>query len=113
MKSAKSLAIALTLGALLTGTAYANNPYHFMSGQSLFGQPTASVQNARVVDVTSSNSVNIRYGELVKFVNGDKSFAWVFNGLDNRAVDLASIAPSGFGGASMKIFIDRDQSMRN
>lgn len=85
----------------------------FLNGQSIYGQPAAAPSSARVVDIAKTPSTNVAYGETVVF-RGDagQQFAWTFNGLDRRSVELAKIAPTGFGGKSAFVFIGRNPSNR-
>ena len=85
----------------------------FMNGQSIYGQPAAVSSAARVVDLAQAPRPNIAYGETVAF-RGDagQQFAWTFNGLDRRGVDLAKIAPPGFGATSAIAYVGRDPSNR-
>lgn len=85
----------------------------FLNGQSVYGQPAAVSAGAFEVDLTQSPRPNIAYGETVAF-RGDagQQFAWTFNGLDRRGVDLAKIAPPGFGAKSAVAYVGRDPSNR-
>ena len=70
----------------------------FMNGQSIYGQPAAVSSAARVVDLAQAPRPNIAYGETVAFrSDAGQQFAWTFNGLDRRGIDLAKIAPRGCG----------------
>ena len=62
----------------------------------------------------ADGAVLVRYGETVAFrgANGEQ-FAWTFNGLDRRSVDVQKIAPAGFTAAGVRVYIDRDPSNRN
>ena len=86
----------------------------FMNGQSIYGQPAAVSSASRVVNLAQDTRPNIAYGETVTF-RGDagQQFAWTFNGLDRRAVELARIAPAGFGTKSAVAYVGRDRSNRN
>lgn len=85
----------------------------FLNGQSLYGQPAAVSSAARVVDLAPSMRPNIAYGETVAFRGeAGQQFAWTFNGLDRRGVDLAKIAPSGFATKSAIAYVGRDPANR-
>lgn len=85
----------------------------FLSGQSIYGQPGAVSGASRVIDVGQATRLNVAYGETVVF-RGDagQQFAWTFNGLDRRAVELAKIAPAGFAAKSTVAYIGRDPANR-
>lgn len=85
----------------------------FINGQSIYGQPAAASSTARVVDLSLAARSNIAHGETVVF-RGDagQQFAWTFNGLDRRAVDLAKIAPAGFATKSAVAYVGRDAANR-
>ena len=109
MITARSIATALLVGAtVMSGVASANNPDMFENGQSFYGQSATPTHNARVVDVASAKYVNAEYGETLTFVRADKTFTWTFNGLDNRAVDLRKIAPTGFAIESFTVYVGTD-----
>lgn len=91
----------------LSGVAAAKSDA-FMSGQSYYGQPAAAGTPARLVDLATTDSVNVRFGETVNFVSGTKTFAWTFNGLSPRAVSLTKIAPPDFGTTPLTIYVARD-----
>ena len=109
MITTRSIATALLVGAtVMSGVASANNPDLFKNGQSFYGQPATPTHHARVVDVASAKHVNAEYGETLTFVRADKAFSWTFNGLDNRAVDLRKIAPTGFAIESLTVYVGTD-----
>lgn len=85
----------------------------FLNGQSIYGQPGVMLGASRVVDVAQATRLNVNYGETIVF-RGDagQQFAWTFNGLDRRAVDLAKIAPQGFAAKSTVAYIGRDPANR-
>lgn len=106
----KNVLIAALLSAgmaALSGVAAAKSD-HFMNGQSYYGQPATAGTPARMVDLATTDSVNVRYGETVNFVSGAKAFAWTFNGLSPRAVNLNKIAPPDFGTKPLTIYVARD-----
>lgn len=85
----------------------------FLNGQSIYGQPAGATSATRTVDLSQSTRVNVVYGETV-VLRGDagQQFAWTFNGLDRRAVDLAKIAPPSFGTKAAIAYVGRDPSNR-
>lgn len=117
MATTKSyVTVLLAAGVLaLAGTSFAAGSDTFMNGQSVYGQPT-NVENigsgARIVDVATAPYANVRYGETVKFVNAGKSFAWTFDGLDQRAVNLSKVALRDFDAKSMVVYVGRNPLTR-
>ncbi len=63
----------------------------------LLGQAAAPAAAARTIVITpSTRHVNVEGGEIVRFVVGDKDFAWHFNGpLAVSAFDLNRVTPPG------------------
>lgn len=106
-RSILAVALLATSMATLSGIAAAKSN-EFMSGQSYYGQPATAGTSARVVDLATTDSVNVRYGETVNFVSGAKTFAWTFNGLSPRAVNLTKIAPPDFGTKPLTVYVARD-----
>ena len=91
MSSIKSLsAIAILFGAyLVTPVAMASAQAEtFANGRSWYGVPNNPEVATRVVDVNSTDAINIECGETVTFRNGDKSFTWRFDVVNHRAVDI-------------------------
>ncbi len=114
----KSILIAALFASGVTmfsgvASAAAGSSDTFPNGQSLYGEATKMSQSARVVDVATSRYVNVTYGETVEFVNGAKMFAWTFDGLSDRAVNIAKIAPSGFDSTPLTVYVARDPLTAN
>ncbi|MFC3107628.1 CzcE family metal-binding protein [Undibacterium arcticum] len=63
----------------------------------LLGDPApVSAATRTIVIAPNAKYVNVTGGETVKFVVGDKSFAWYFDGPEDvSSFDLNRIAPSG------------------
>jgi hypothetical protein len=89
-------------------SSFAASADTFANGQSFYGRPAGEMPNARVVDLASTRSVNVAYGETVIFRSEGRQFAWTFDGLDRRAVDLSKIAPAGFGDKPLIAYVARD-----
>lgn len=106
----KSIAV-LALTAVSAGT-FAAGSDTFSNGQSLYGQPSRDPAGVRVVQIGSVERLNVRYGETVSFSNAGQQFAWTFDGLDNRAVDLAKIAPSGFAAKPLTVYVGKNPMNR-
>lgn len=113
MKTSKLLSLAVVAAAFAPLAATANTEV-FANGRSFFGQSAQVTQATRQVDLSQAPHVNVRYGETVAFrgANGEQ-FAWTFNGLDRRSVDVQKIAPAGFAADGARVYIDRDPSNRN
>lgn len=104
-------ALVATGMTALSGIAAAQSDT-FMNGQSYYGQPATAGAPARVVDLATTNYVNVRYGETVNFMSGTKTFAWTFDGLTPRNVSLAKIAPPDFSTKPMTIYVERNPLLR-
>lgn len=103
-------ALVVAAGAPIAALAASET---FLNGQSIYGQPASASSATRTVDLLRASRVNVAYGETVVF-RGDagQQFAWTFNGLDRRAVDLAKIAPTSFGAKAATAYVGRDPSNR-
>lgn len=107
--SIRLLPLSLIFGATIASSAVLTSGTHrFPNGQCFYGEPAAIETNARVVDVTTTSHLNARYGETLRFVNGSKTFAWQFNGLDRRTLDLNAIAPPDLTAKPLEIHIGKD-----
>ncbi|MFY9510888.1 MAG: CzcE family metal-binding protein [Rubrivivax sp.] len=86
----------------------------FMNGQSIYGQPAASATADRQVDLAAATGINVAYGETVSFRNeGGQQFAWTFDGLDQRAVVVAKIAPAGFTAKAVTVYVGKNPLSRS
>lgn len=104
-QAAIAVAVATTLGSALADT--------LRNGESAYGQPATPGATARVVDLKATRYANVNYGETVIFrASGANQFAWTFNGLPNRSVDLAKIAPAGFSATDYKVYVGRNALYR-
>lgn len=83
-----------------------------MNGRSVYGSPDSGQYSGYVVDVRTKKYANIRCGDVVTFVDGDKRFSWKFAVVGHRAVDLQSIAPSGFGAGNLKVYVAPNEAER-
>jgi hypothetical protein len=104
MTSKLVLNIAACAAVLATGSAFAAGDT-YINGKSIYGQPVRETVNAKLVDVTQAQKLNVRCGETVTFVNGDKKFSWKFDVAGHRAVDVSKIAPSDFGAKMATVYI--------
>ncbi|MFM9434535.1 curli biogenesis system outer membrane secretion channel CsgG [Janthinobacterium sp. CG_23.3] len=73
----------------------------------LLGEPAPLSAATRTVRVGQDTRwVNVTGGEVVRFVSGDREFAWNFNGIDVAgAIDLNQIAPRGALTHSVKAYV--------
>ena len=73
------------------------SPMNTMAGSGHLGDPVPASSATRAVTITPNTGyVRVADNETVKFVVGDKSFAWTFNGApDGYAFDLERVAPTG------------------
>lgn len=104
-QAAIAVVVATTLGSAVADT--------LRNGESAYGQPAAAGATARVVDLKATGYANVNYGETVIFrADGVNQFAWTFNGLPNRSLDLAKIAPAGFSAKDYKVYVGRNALYR-
>ncbi len=94
------------------GAAPAAGGDRFLNGDSIYGEPVTGPV-ARTLDVRGLSYLNVPYGEAIRFVSGGREFAWRFNGLDHRRVDLQQLAPVGFIAQPLPIYIGPDLRYRN
>lgn len=82
------------------------------NGNSLYGVPYVGGKADHVVELGTSQFINIKCGQTVLFRQAGKVFAWKFDVVGHRAVDLAKIAPAGFRVKDFKVYVDRNASER-
>lgn len=104
MNSKHVLNIAAGATLLVSGATFAAGGT-YISGKSLYGQPARDATGAKLVDVGQAGMLNVRCGDTVTFVNGDKKFSWKFDVASHRAVPLAKIAPTDFGGKLGTVYV--------
>jgi hypothetical protein len=96
-----SLAFALTvLGACATRTSYVD----------LYGDPAPSSAATRTIVIQpNTRHVNVEGGEVIRFVAGDKEFAWNFfvaRGVSNFR--LNEVAPPGVLDHEVQVYVSLD-----
>jgi len=98
-----SLISLLLAGVALSPLANAERP-------SLLGDPVASAAAERTVVLGPNTTyVNVTGGEVVKFVVGDKTFAWDFDTAEGiTSFDLSKVAPAGTLDHKVMVYIARD-----
>jgi hypothetical protein len=112
----KRSAISLLMIATISAPAVLAAPSPtFLNGESIYGRPgEGSSVATRTIDLRTARYANVRYGETVLFQDGQRQFAWTFNGADLLSVPLVSIAPSGFSVPErFRVYVGRDQLSRN
>ena len=107
-RSAAGLLAALLLSGIAGGTAMASDRTGPSDDRFLFGQSSSASFSQRVVDTAGRWHVNVDHGETVTFRSRGQAFTWAFNGLDRRAVRISTIAPAGFPGPDVMIYIGPD-----
>ena len=100
--------VATSAALILTSTCL--SAFADQSHSTLLGDPAAPSAAVRTIVIGQGTGyVNVTRGEVVKFVVGDKTFAWDFNGPSNIAViDLNAVAPSGVLDHAVKAYIARN-----
>ena len=86
---------------------------------SIYGTPAEVDSADRTVRVSgSARSINVAYGETVKFIVNDengseRSFAWRFDVLPSLShVDLDDVAPAGLPARNVRVFVAPDSRYR-
>jgi hypothetical protein len=102
----KRLSILLAVIALLSGCSLptVEPPLAFL------GDPASPAEATRTIVITPDTKwVNVTGGETVRFVVGDKSFAWKFNVASSVfSFDLNRIAPPGMLDHPVKVYVAPD-----
>ncbi|CAN7302012.1 CzcE family metal-binding protein [Rhizobacter sp. LjRoot28] len=111
MNSKYVLNIAAGATLLVSGATFAAGD-SYISGKSLYGQPARETTGAKLVDVAQAGKLNVRCGDTVTFVNGDKKFSWKFDVASHRVVPLTKIAPADFGGKLGTVYVSPNESER-
>lgn len=76
----------------------------------LLGDPAPATAATRTIAITpDTRYVNVTGGDIVNFVVGDKSFAWVFNvGANVSSFDLKRVAPPGVLNKTVMAYVAPD-----
>lgn len=113
----KRSAILLLLTAITSASSAALSAPAptFMTGESIYGRPgQGSSVATRTVDLRAARYANVDYGETVVFHDGQRQFAWTFNGVDFVSVPLKSIAPGDLNVPErFRVYVGRDPLNRN
>jgi len=81
----------------------------------LLGEPAQTTVGARTIVIKADTKwVNVRHGELIRFVENGKEFDWNFDGVAQpQPFDLTEVAPTGIFDHSVKVYVqlgDQDVS---
>lgn len=98
-------AIRFTVAVALAAAGFAAGAETFRNGTSFYGAPASETTAARVVTLGSAKHINVDYRTAVTFSSGSQRFTWMFDGLDNRAIELTKIAPPGFATQPLTIYV--------
>lgn len=84
------------------------SPMNSMTRLDLLGNPAPVAAATRTIFITPDTKfVNVAGGETIKFVAGDKSFAWTFDGpVAGYAFDLEKAAPPGVLDHRVEAYVD-------
>ena len=77
---------------------------------NMYGSLTSPASaNSTIVIEPGTNYVNVTKGDVVKFISGDKTFAFHFNEVSTLSeVDLNDIAPAGTLTHPVKVYLRRN-----
>lgn len=105
------LLLPLALAASLTGVSVSQAA----ALRDLLGEPAPLASATRTVTIgPDTRYVNVTGGEVVKFVVGDKEFAWSFDtSISDRGFDLSQIAPRGVVTRPVQTYLARDPTYVN
>jgi len=101
-------ALAFSAASLSAGAAL--KPF------DLFGEPArapsaeraiiTAVPDRTIMITDETKWVNVNHFEVIRFVSNGREFTWYFDGVAQpRPFDLAQIAPAGFVGHSVTIYV--------
>jgi hypothetical protein len=101
-------ALTLSAASLSAGAAFKTT--------DLFGEPArapaaeraiiTAVADRTITITDETKWVNVTHFEVVRFVSNGREFAWYFNGVAQpRPFDLTQIAPAGFVGHSVMVYV--------
>jgi len=92
-------ALTLSAAALSAGAATMRT--------DLLGEPAqASAAERTLVIDANTKYVNVKHGEVIRFIENGRTFVWNFDGLAQpRPFDLAQIAPAGAVDHGVKVYV--------
>ena len=106
---------ALTLSAASLSAGAALKP------SDLFGEPAQAPSAERAIVTAVADRtitiddktkwVNVNHYEVIRFVSNGREFTWYFDGMAQpRPFDLTQIAPAGFVGNSVTVYVSPSDS---
>ena len=102
--------LAIVTPALLC--AACATPQGGMTWQQRWGDPVPDSAATKTIVIDSGTQyVNVTGGEVIKFVDGGKSFAWNFDGPYGYAFELNRVAPAGVLDHRVMAYVDPDPLM--
>src|SRR5882672_315183 len=101
--------------AVLTLSAAALSAGAATMRTDLLGEPAQASAAVRTLVINGNTKyVNVKHGELIRFVENGREFAWNFDGVAQpQPFDLAQVAPAGILDHSVKVYVqlgDQDVS---
>ena len=98
---------AIVTPALLS--AACASPQGGMTWQERWGEPVNDSAATKTIVIKSDTQyVNVVGGEVIKFVDGGKSFAWNFDGPYGYTFELNRVAPPGMLDHRVMAYVDPD-----
>ena len=80
-----------------------------MNGPTRWGDPAPPTAGARTIIISPQTQyVNVTGGEVIRFVDGNKQFGWMFDGPGSYHFDLAQVAPGGMLDHHVTAYVDPD-----
>ena len=107
--------------AVLTLSAASLSAGASMKPTDLFGEPAqapsaeraiiSAVANRTITIDDKTKWVNVQHFEVIRFVSNGREFTWYFDGVAQpRPFDLAQIAPAGFVGNNVTVYVSPSDS---
>ncbi|PRC93253.1 CzcE family metal-binding protein [Solimicrobium silvestre] len=76
---------------------------------SFWGDPASiSFADRTIIIYQNTSYVNVTGGEIIKFIVGNKSFSWHFNGAGQYNFDLMLVAPQGMLDHRVMAYVESD-----
>ena len=102
--------------AVLTLSAASLSAFASLKPSDLFGEPArapsaeraiiTAVADRTIMITDETKWVNVNHFEVIRFVSNGREFTWYFDGVTQpRPFDLAQIAPAGFIGHSVMVYV--------
>lgn len=81
-----------------------------LTSADLYGERAQAIYSAtagRTIEITGQTKwVNVKHGEVVRFVGNSQEFTWYFDGISQpQPFDLAQIAPTGFTAQRVTVYV--------